>query len=64
MRINIKSQAVANFVSDLNSPIKEDSPSKCVFSMDDASNVKGGDAWIVHKEPCDIVIKVWVHYQQ
>lgn len=57
LKESIKSQALDNFVVELNSPIKEDPPSEWVLSVDNTSNIKGSSAGIMPGGLGDIVIE-------
>lgn len=49
--MSIKSQALANFVFELNSPIEEDPPLECELPLDGASNIKGSGVRIMLEGP-------------
>lgn len=62
-RGKIKSQDLPDFAVKLNSPIKEETPSKWALYMDDASNVKGSGVIIVLVGPGNIVLEQALKFQ-
>lgn len=56
-RGKLKSQDLPDFVAKLNSPIKEETPSKLALYMDNASNVKGSGVIILLVGPRNIVLE-------
>lgn len=53
----IKSQALVDFVAELNSPIDKDPPSEWALSLDEASNAKGSGVGILLEGLGDTIIE-------